>query len=350
MRLKTFTAKTMKDAMAQVRDTLGPDAIIVNSRSGGKNGGVRVTAALEGDAMPPRPVSAPRPKPVAGARLADLVAEADTLAFEHEVNRLDSLLDEHRLPEDLKHQLMDVAKAVDATSAHMALAAALDNEFTFRPLTRAADGPLIFVGPPGGGKTASIAKLAAAAVLDGQPVRLITTDTVRSGGVAQLEGYAALLELNVVTADSPEALYQAVDAAEPGELVLVDSAGCNPYGREDLEATLALIEALDGEAILVMPAGGDREEAAEVGEIFSSLGCRRMIVTRLDTTRRYASLLTLAQKGGLAFAGVSAAPYVADGIQPLNPVSLARLMTARPVRPKTSGADNARNQRKTATS
>jgi len=32
MRLKSFSAKTMKDAMRQVRDTLGEDAIIVATR------------------------------------------------------------------------------------------------------------------------------------------------------------------------------------------------------------------------------------------------------------------------------------------------------------------------------
>lgn len=31
MRLRTFTAPTIKDAMAMVREALGPDAIIISS-------------------------------------------------------------------------------------------------------------------------------------------------------------------------------------------------------------------------------------------------------------------------------------------------------------------------------
>lgn len=337
MRLKTFTAKTMQDAMAQVRATLGPDAIIVNTRpegKGAKGGMVRITAAIDGDipADPTHSPTAPQPKPVAGARLADLVAAADSLAFEHEVQKLDELLDAHRLPETIKARLLKLARSVEADTTHMALAAALDTDFIFRPLTGSADRPLIFIGPPGAGKTASIAKMAAAAALDGRPVRLVTTDTVRTGGAAQLEGYARLIKTSVTTASDPAALYTAIDGAPEGELVLVDTAGCNPYAAEDLERTLELIEAIDGEPVLVMSAGGDCAEVEETGGIFAELGARRMIVTRLDTARRYASLLTLAEGGNLAFAGVSATPYVGDAIQPLNPVSLARLLTTVPKR------------------
>ena len=45
MRLKSFTAKTMKEAMQMVRDELGENAVIVATRE--ESGGVRVTAALE---------------------------------------------------------------------------------------------------------------------------------------------------------------------------------------------------------------------------------------------------------------------------------------------------------------
>ena len=47
MRLKSFYAKTMTEAMQMVRETLGEDAIIVATREekGGK--AVRVTAAVE---------------------------------------------------------------------------------------------------------------------------------------------------------------------------------------------------------------------------------------------------------------------------------------------------------------
>lgn len=347
MRLKTFTAKTMSEAMAQVRAALGPDAIIVSSRSGGKGGGVRVTAALEGDAPAPVRASKPvRPKPAAGARLADLVAEAEDLAYEQSLDRLGTVLDHHNLPAAIKTALMRISHSVEAESAHMALAAAFDGEFTFRPLSDSFSGPLVLVGQPGAGKTVTVAKIAAEAVLAGKTVKLVTADTVRSGGVDQLKGFAKLIKLDVTAAGSPGELSDAVTDAGH-DLVLVDTPGCNPFSSEELDHTARIIEAAGGEAVLIATAGGDCADAGEAGEIFSALGCRRMIATRLDTARRYGSILACAAGGKLAFAGASATPYVAEGIQPLNPVSLARLMTARPKSSpaktvKTSGTERKR--------
>ena len=45
MRLRTFTAKTMPEAMALVRDQLGGDAVILSTARSA--GGISVTAALD---------------------------------------------------------------------------------------------------------------------------------------------------------------------------------------------------------------------------------------------------------------------------------------------------------------
>src|SRR5690606_20590082 len=55
-----------------------------------------------------------------------------------------------------------------------------------------------FVGPTGVGKTTTIAKLAAEAVLEHQKkVALITTDTYRIAAIDQLKTYAQLLNIPV---------------------------------------------------------------------------------------------------------------------------------------------------------
>ena len=46
MRLKTFSAKNMNEALASVRAEMGPEAIIISSHRG-KNGGLFVRAAVE---------------------------------------------------------------------------------------------------------------------------------------------------------------------------------------------------------------------------------------------------------------------------------------------------------------
>ena len=58
-----------------------------------------------------------------------------------------------------------------------------------------------------------------------------------------------------------------------------------------------------------------------------------MIATRLDTARRLGGLLLAASNAKLAFAHISQTPYVADGLEPLTSLKLARILLG--TQPKT---------------
>ena len=62
------------------------------------------------------------------------------------------------------------------------------------------------------------------------------------------------------------------------------------------------------------------------------MGTRRVLVTRLDLTRRFGSVLAAVYESRLTFCDVSITSKVADGLTPLNPVALARLMMPEPER------------------
>src|ERR1700752_3394216 len=74
MRLKTFSAPTVAEAMGMVRSELGPDAIIVTTMKT-PDDGARVICAIDGDATPPvaaavapRREPAPTPMPADGSK------------------------------------------------------------------------------------------------------------------------------------------------------------------------------------------------------------------------------------------------------------------------------------------
>jgi flagellar biosynthesis protein FlhF len=67
-------------------------------------------------------------------------------------------------------------------------------------------------------------------------------------------------------------------------------------------------------------------EAAEIAAGFAAIGARRLLATRLDIARRLGGLLSAAEVPGASFTEVSINPHVADGLSPINPVSLARLL------------------------
>ena len=328
MRLKTYCAGSMAEAMQLVRKDMGRDAIIVATHQETPGAEVQVTAAVETDDDADDgflsgwndendAAAEDRLRP-AGSAHGDGGSGGNGL--------LRRELRYHGVPAELAERLSRLGARFSAGDPVMALAGALDEAFTFQPLADLPPArPLMLVGPPGAGKTIAAAKLMTRARRAGRAFAAITTDTRRAGGVDQLQAFTAILGTELAASDEPEALLAAVQAAGESELY-IDTAGTNPYEDEELEALRAQVRAARAEPVLVLPAGADPLEAADIARAFASVGARRMIATRLDMSRRFGSLLAAAAAGQLAFAGVGISPFVADGISALNPLSLARLL------------------------
>lgn len=316
MRVRSFNANTMTEAMAQVRATLGPDAIIVSTHRSRRGRGVQITAALD--------------EPQADRDLSASLAQAETPEKTSETDPLHDMLDYHGVPARLRSRLISCAREMPTSDPTTALAGALDNYFSFAKRADPAARPIMLVGPPGVGKTVCVAKLAARAVLRGGGVAVATTDTVRAGAVAQLEAYTSLLEQPLLMAESPGELRRAADANSDASLV-IDSPGTNPFDDSEMSDLKAFVSTARVEPILVLTASADPAEAAEMAEQFAAIGCRKLIVTRLDAARRIGAILTAALAGELAFTEVSITSSVAQGLRPLNPMSLSRVLTRDPL-------------------
>ena len=308
MRLRSFTAKSLPEAMRRVREVLGPDAIILSSQPAEDGRGVRVTAALEDSPLEPLIHEGAS----GGAVSLDEISEA--LAY-------------HRVPPALFDRLVGAAAALAAKNDALALGGALDGEFTFAtPPETPTLRPLLLVGPPGAGKTATAAKLCARVRLAGGRASLITMDTVKSGGLAQVTAFAQALGAELLQAPDIDALADAVAACPEDHFVVVDTVGANPFDADDLDRLNLAAGAADADPVAVLPAGGDPADCAEAAAAFAEIGARRMIVTRIDTARRFGGLLSAAQAGRFALMAASASPNISDPLLPFNPVSLARLL------------------------
>ena len=315
MRLKTFDAESMNEAMRQLREEFGDDAIIVSTQRTNGGAGVRITAALDtSDDV----ISLPNVLNLSAPKLVeDTVSEA---------------LEAHGTPRPVIDRLLHVVRGGKLCEARLALADALTGSFGFEPLPVAATGdrPIALVGPPGAGKTITIAKLAARAALADRPVKVITTDGFRAGGIDQLAAFTKLLEIDLHKALSMSELKRTAKPDHDGELVLVDTAGVNPFNAEEVVRVAELVATIAAEPILTLPAGGDAEDAMEIGQVFGGIGASRMVVTRLDAARRLGAILAAADGGALAFSNVSISPHVARGFQTLGADELARLLLCDP--------------------
>lgn len=299
MRLKTFQAKSVPEAMRMVRQAMGEDAIIVATRE--EEGGVRVTAAIDEGASPPPPAPAAAPaKAATPAKAAKPGKPAPQVEEElpPDVGEIvaDTLF-RHGTPPGITDRLLDVVDELELDDPLLALGAALDAVFTFQPLPEGRmERPLMLVGPPGSGKTLAVAKLAARAVFRNRPVGIITTDTVRAGGVEQLAAFTRLMKVKLISVEDAMALADALEVNRGVEQVIIDSGGRNPFDPADMAELRRMLASTPVEPVLVLPAGIDAVEAAEMGTLFRATGVRRVLVTRLDLTRRLGSTLAAVYK------------------------------------------------------
>jgi flagellar biosynthesis protein FlhF len=294
----------MAEAMKLVRTELGEDAIIVSTTEGGD--GVRITAAIE------------TPEPDLDFR--NMGTEVSL------VERVSDALGSHRVPQPLADKIASIASELGTTDLLQTVAGALDLVFDFQPVAHTmADRPFVLFGPPGAGKTSAIAKLAARAVLDHRPVTMITTDMTRAGALQQLEAYGTRLNVPVKTAPGSEALASAIAEAS-GRFVLVDTTSVNPFLQREIATLRAFVEAANAEGVLVMAAGREPLEAQDMASEFRKLNPSRLMVTGLDMSRRLGGILSALHASGAAFSEVSATPDIVDGLRPVNPVMLARLL------------------------
>lgn len=330
MRLRTFTAPDMPAALKMVRDAMGDDAVILSSEPQKGRKGVIVTAAHDRQETPPAPMPGP-PETISSAGAETIRAELQQVLRYHNVpERLMAKIFNRADPRELAslealHQMG--GKRDPAQFIRLGLEKALNRYFSFQPLVFDKTAQrLMLAGPPGVGKTLTVAKLAARLSIARQPVTVITADTRRAGGVEQLQAFTAILGLELQVASDAADLAMRVRAVPPGCHVLVDTAGANPYDADEMKELNQLTVLSGLEPLLVLSAGGDSLEAIDSAGAFMAMPLKRLLVTRADTTRRYGGIIAVAAAHKLAFSHFSASSGIIDFIEPLSGQALTQML------------------------
>lgn len=318
MKLKNFVAPDMASAFQMVREALGADAVII-SQEKDENGNILITAAIE---------------------------EPEEIDFDIEdkveVKPSRVVYDDSLLRECLEyHGVLDVVKErILARTRKIALEENINNDrrllrecftsmFKYRNLLDLTNPVKMFMGVAGSGKSTAIAKVATQAKLSGIKSCIISTDNVRAGANSQLQAFADILETDFSFVKSSRGLFDAVNAAKENySLILLDTAGINPFLREEVEKVSLFTEAVKADMILTMDAGKNTFEAVEIADIFTEIGARWLLPTRMDLTRRIGALLSVASCCELNFCSASVSASIAKGLAEIDAKSLADLVLA----------------------
>lgn len=156
-------------------------------------------------------------------------------------------------------------------------------------------GRIALVGSTGVGKTTTIAKLAArfSHIHGKRSVAMISTDHFRIGAQEQLQHFARLLELPLLTANSSDELGDRLDMLADKKLVLIDTAGMSQHDLRLSERFHRLQNsAPQVKPYLVLSANTQLAAFSQTIKCFSKVQLAGAIVTKLDEAASLGGIIT----------------------------------------------------------
>ena len=353
MHVKRFYSATVREALAAARSEFGPDALVLSTELVSAPGwrglmGKRVvalTAASERQVSDRRTVTPFR-------RHEDIEEAVEALAGRTFRGRRDDLRDAR--PEDVIREFarpdkQDAARksvvarltacGIDTAIAEAAAAKLTPAEcrnLTEDVLAKALESavePLVsadsksarvevFVGPPGVGKTTTIAKIAAQSrASQGPAIGMIAADGFRAGAVEHLRSYAAIIGAPFRIARTPDELDRTIDASR--HAVLVDTAGRSPKdgGFNDLLAVLDRKKQV--RTHLVLAADTNPATARKVIDRYAPAHPTRVVITKLDEAENVAPLLSVIRERQLRVSYLGCGQRVPEDLEKATPAWLA---------------------------
>jgi flagellar biosynthesis protein FlhF len=351
MKIKHYRAADMRQALRQVRDAQGPDAVILSSRR--ISGGVEVIAAVDYDVDVELPQATEPAQVAAQPTQADYAALAQRFAAQdrNQVNHLQADVNEElrtlrrmletqlatlawndlsrRAPiqtellrqltvlgiaHDLSGELVSqLPQRMELAEAHrLALAMLARRIETVGERWMESGGVVAMVGPTGVGKTTLIAKLAARWVLRNGPrdLALISTDCIRIGAQEQIHTLGRLLGVPAYAIDGAADLAETLDHVGDRRLVLIDSAGLSQRDARLADELETLANASDRiETSLVISAASQAGAIEEALEKFAPARPATCNVTKLDEATSLGGTMSALIRAKLPLA------YLSDGQQ-----------------------------------
>ncbi|GKU23589.1 flagellar biosynthesis protein FlhF [Clostridium folliculivorans] len=189
-------------------------------------------------------------------------------------------------------------------------------------------GPVVLVGPTGVGKTTTIAKLAGRmALIEKKKVGLITVDTYRIGAVDQLKTYAEIMNLEFKVVITIKEMEDAVNSMKDCDVILIDTTGRSSKNSMQISELRAFVQKVNSDNIhLVISATTKNRDIKSIVEGFKILNYNHVIITKLDETSVYGSILNILQLADKPISFMTTGQTVPDDITIFTKEQIAKLI------------------------
>jgi flagellar biosynthesis protein FlhF len=312
MQVRKYQAGTIKEAIAMVKNVLGPEAMILSTKKlGGKdeNSLFEIAAVPAGDHNAhtnPSPLREVKSELMSIREMIYLLNHSggtlERIILNPALTNLYAQLIRSGVKDHYAKLFLEKAGALNGAPAapvraicERAIQAIMQAIEVKDPFTPGDKKQVVaaFVGTTGVGKTTTIAKLAAQLMLKAEKkVGLISIDNYRIGAMEQLKTYAHILGVPCFPAFTRKDLLFALKRMERTDVVLIDTAGQSQYDTGRIEALKKMMtNDLAISSHLLLSVATTESEMNQTAVNFSPLGFQSYIFTKIDEAESCGSVI-----------------------------------------------------------
>ena len=380
MQIKRYEVSTIKEGMAKIKDDLGPNAILLSSKTlkkGGKSF-IEIFAARDNYCSSISKLVGKKHKKRESAILDN---DELFLPFRTEIDQLKALIMDTRREMDIRSELTELKDTLNTLfdiigvqknktiPSHLSkvyyhlISSGISRQGAFHIIEELKNNYsqkaledyqnvldiaediikrsiavsyknierkriISFVGPTGSGKTTTLAKLAAQYLFaDKLNIGILTTDTYRIGATQQLKIYAGIMDLPVKVVSGEEDFNESLDLFAEKDIILIDTPGKSCRDKNYL-MKLKKFFSIDSpiETNLILNITADQENMIETVKKFGIINYDSIIFTKLDEVNNFGSIYNIIDYAGKPVFYVTKGQNVPQDIEEVNPAKLARLI------------------------